>query len=188
MLIKAISKLVYFLIHSKKENTENMNKDNEKVIKNHVKQNDPLCLKRIQEVGCFFRSCGLLAEYKTGKSLTAPQINATWDWAKATKRIDENDCMKDSASVATRFLRILGDNGRFIEVGLFKDGEMQYYPAFKGSSLARADALIQKVKTNGPEGTHFKVVDKLGKTIEDPHEPAIKGTGVLYSILYAYEG
>lgn len=152
----------------------------------HIKQNDVGVKNPIPELGCFFRCCGLIAEYKTGKSLTVEQINQTWDWAKATVRIDDKDNIRDSASIATRFLRLLGDNGRFIEVGLFKDGVSQYYPAFKNTELSRADALIQKVKTNGKYGTHFRVVGKTGVVVEDPHEPAINSKEIFYSILYAY--
>lgn len=152
----------------------------------HIKQNDIRCKHPIPEIGCFFRSCGLIAEYKTCKELSASHINDTWDWAKDTKRIDSKDDIKDSASIATRFLRCLGDKGRFIEVGLFRDGASQYYPAFRGTPLARCDALIQKIETKGLYGTHFRVVSKFGTVVEDPHEPEIKGKP-LYSILYAYE-
>jgi hypothetical protein len=151
----------------------------------HIKQNDPACLPDIQRIGCFFRSCGLIAEYKTGRSLSAYAINETWQWAKSTRRVDENNCVKDSASIATRFLRILGDAGRFVEVGTFSNGETRYYPAVSLANC-RTDAVIQKIKQNGPSVTHFRVVDKSGKLIEDPHDPPIRVLGVYYSILYAY--
>lgn len=153
----------------------------------HIKQNDIRCKHPIPEIGCFFRSCGLIAEYHTKKELTADMINQTWDWAKESKRIDSSDNIKDSASIATRFLRLLGDNGRFIEVGLFRDGKTQYYPAFVSTPLARCDALIQKVATDGKYGTHFRMVDAKGVVMEDPHEPPIKAKSIYYSILYAYE-
>lgn len=154
----------------------------------HIKQNSAGMKDPIPAIGCFFRSCGLIAEYKTQKSLTVEQLNGLWDWAKGTGRIDKNDCVRDSASIATRALRILGDGGRFIEVGLFRDGATSYYSAYNGGPLARADALIQKCSTSGPEGTHYRVVTKKGFLIEDPHEPEIRIRGVIYSILYAYEG
>lgn len=151
----------------------------------HIKQNDPTCLPDIQRIGCFFRSCGLIAEYKTGRSLSAYAINETWQWAKSTRRVDDQGCVKDSASIATRFLRILGDTGRFVEVGTFSTGETRYYPAVS-SIYRRIDAIIQKIKQGGPSVTHFRVVDKTGKLIEDPHNPPIHVLGVYYSILYAY--
>lgn len=152
----------------------------------HVKQNDTKCLPIIREVGCFFRSCGLIAEYKTFKSLNAYQINKTWEWAKETGRIDEENNIRDSASIATRFLRELGDKGSFVEVGTFKEGILTIYPAYKGTDMQCFDALIQKVKTDGPIGTHFRPVDKMGVCIEDPHEPRIRATAIYYSILYKY--
>lgn len=152
----------------------------------HIKQNDFRCLPEIRDIGCFFRSCGLIAEYKTYKYLTVKQINDSWLWAKENKYIDEENCVVKSAPIANHFLEILGDKGRFIEVGTFKNGITEFYPAYKGTELARIDALIQKIKTNGPEGTHFRPVDKKGICIEDPHEPPIKACAFIYSILYAY--
>lgn len=151
-----------------------------------VKQNDKKCLEVIQKIGCFFRSCGNIAEIKTGRNLTAKQINDCWKWAKNTKRINDDDDVVDSASIATRFLRVLGDDGKFVEVGTFKQGVTSFYPAYKFTELARIDALIQKISQNGPSKTHFRVVDNFGNVLEDPHEPAIKPTGIYYSILYAY--
>ena len=155
----------------------------------HVKQNDKALYDDIQRIGCFFRSCGLVAEYKTGKRLNVTQINNTWDWAKNTRRIDGNNNVRDSASIINRFLRVLGDNmGSIIEVGTFKDGKTTFYPYYQKhrADLCRADFLIQKIRQNGPSGTHFRLVDKLGNLIEDPHEPVINVKGIEYSILYAY--
>jgi hypothetical protein len=119
--------------------------------------------------------------------LTAEALNKVWTWAKETKRIDYLNNTKDSASIATRFLRELGDSGRFYEVGLFKNGKTEYYPSVRNTKYARIDALIQKIKTNGTVGTHFRVVAKDGTLIEDPHAPVIKPQGIFYSILYCYE-
>lgn len=41
----------------------------------HIKQNDSRCMKVMQDIGCFVRSCGLVAEIRTGKSLTVEQVN-----------------------------------------------------------------------------------------------------------------
>lgn len=156
----------------------------------YVKQNDPACYPIIQHSGCFFRSCGLLAEFKTGELLTAEQLNNIWDWAKAIGYINRRDEITKSAEIANMFLRELGNQtGRFIEVGTFSQGKVNYYPGIKkyNPELCRIDALIQKIKQGGPQGTHFRPVDKAGNVLEDPHEPAIKCLGIFYSILYAYE-
>ena len=152
----------------------------------HIKQNDSRCIPAMQKIGCFVRSCGLIAELRTGRDLTAEQINALWAWGKEARRIDENDNVKDSASIATRALRMLGDGGRFVEVGTFKDGVATYYPSVRGTGFARADALIQKIRQGGQSVTHFRVVDARGNLIEDPHEPPIQPRGIFYTILYAY--
>lgn len=157
---------------------------------NFIKQNDPECYPIIQKSGCFFRSCGLIAEIRTGKLLTAEQLNNIWDWAKNVGYINREDNVQDSAGIANMFLRELGNNsGKFIEVGTFSQGKTTYYPSIKKYTpdLCRIDALIQKIKQNGPQGTHFRPVTKAGDVIEDPHEPPIHCQGIYYSILYAYE-
>lgn len=157
---------------------------------NFIKQNDIRCIPAIREIGCFFRCCGIIAELRpeVSRQITPEDLNKTWQWAKDTKRIDAEDNVRDSASIATRFLRLLGDEkGRFIEVGLFKNGVTSYYPAYKGTKYARTDALIQKVAQNGINKTHFRVINKKGCLIEDPHEPVIQVQGVFYSILYCYD-
>lgn len=152
----------------------------------HIKQNDSRCIPVMQHIGCFARSCGLLAELRTRRNLTAEQINALWAWGKETGNIDGNDNVRDSASLATHALRMLGDGGRFVEVGTFKDGVTTYYPSVRGTDFARADALIQKIRQGGRSVTHFRVVDARGNLIEDPHEPPIQPRGIFYTILYAY--
>ena len=151
----------------------------------HIKQNDKRLYPIIQKIGCFFVSCAIVAQNTAGKDLTASQINAVWDWAKKTKRVDQNDNITDSASIINRFLRVLGSAGRFIEVGTFRDGRTQFYPLVN-EKYRHVDALIQKIKQGGKSVTHFRVVDRKGTLIEDPHEPPIKALSVYYSILYCF--
>jgi hypothetical protein len=179
----------------------------------HIKQNDKDCLPIIQTSGCRFRCDGLAAEYRTGKPLTAEQINGTWKWAQDTNRIGNEqpvdcgvklyeafnprcpkcthwsdckfNCEKDGASIATRFLRLLGDSGRFIEAGTIRNGVVSWYPGISQQNR-RMDACIQKISQGGPQGTHFRLVDKTAVLIEDPHNPAIAPTGIIYTVVYAY--
>lgn len=153
----------------------------------HIKQNDPDCLPVMQKIGCFVRSCGLVAEYHTGKSLSAGQINELWETAKRKGFVNGSDDVVASAPIINLALRMLGDKGRFIEVGIFAEGKTSYYPSVQ-EKYRSIDALIQKIKQSGPSGTHFRLVDKAGYLIEDPHDPEIKVKGICYSILYHYIG
>lgn len=152
----------------------------------HIKQDDPRCIEPMRTIGCFVRSCGLIAEYKTGRDLTARQINELWTWGKSAKRINEQDEVTDSESIATRALRELGDAGRFVEVGKFENGIITWKPAYKGTPICRFDAGIQKIRQGGPHGTHFIVVDRYGNLIEDPYSHNIKSQGIIYTRIYAY--
>jgi len=151
----------------------------------HIKQNDSRLKEEIQKIGCFFISCAIVAQNTAGKELSAEQINSVWDWAKKTHRIDQNNNITDSASIINRFLRVLEARGRFLEVGTFRDGRTQFYFAVS-EKYRKIDALIQKIKQGGKSVTHFRVVDRKGALIEDPHEPPIKALDVYYSILYCF--
>ena len=153
----------------------------------HIKQNDQRLGLFMQKSGCFIRSAQLLAEYKTGKSLTAEQIMQIFRDSQSLGFLDNSNEVRNSAGIANLALNELGDTGRFVEVGLFKDGSTQWYSWAIGTKWARADALIQKIHQGGPQGTHFRVVNNRGKLIEDPHDPVINVLGIYYSILYAYE-
>ena len=150
-----------------------------------IKQTDKRLNERIQKIGCFFISCADVAQMKTGRELTPEQIEDVWQWAHYASRIDGEDNVKDSASIMNRFLRVLGDTGHFCEVGTFRNGKTQFYPAIREQNR-HVDALIQKIAQGGPSKTHFRVVDNAGNVLEDPHEPPIKEQGIFYSILYAY--
>ena len=153
----------------------------------HIKQNDPRLNAFMQKSGCFIRSAELLAEIKTGRALTAEQINQIFIDAKKHQFIDENNLVTTSDGIANLALKALGCSGNFVEVGKFENGVTTWWGWVIGTKWARADALIQKIHQNGPQGTHFRVVDNRGHLIEDPHDPVIKSTGIYYSILYAYE-
>jgi len=151
----------------------------------HIKQNDGRLNATIQKIGCFFISCALVAQYKTEKVLNTDDIESVWQWAKETKRIDALDNIKDSASIINRFFKVLGGEGHFCEVGTFRDGVVNWYPAVI-QKHRHIDAVIQKIHQAGPSRTHFRLVNRKGEVIEDPHEPPIKSQGVYYSILYAF--
>lgn len=47
-----------------------------------IKQNNIGCCPEMQEIGCFVRACGAMAELKEFKELTVEQVNELWAWAK----------------------------------------------------------------------------------------------------------
>ena len=50
----------------------------------------------------------------------------------------------------------------------------------------RMDVCIQKIRQGGPQGTHFRLVDKSAVLIEDPHTPAIAAISIIYTVIYVY--
>lgn len=153
----------------------------------HVKQNHPDHLPIMQKSGCFVRSAGLVAEIHSGGTLKPDQVNGLWIWGKNRGFINQADEVVESAPLINQALKMLGvANGKFFEVGTFRNGKTSWYPSVP-ESMRYADAVIQKVRQGGPQKYHFRVVDKRGKLIEDPHDPPIKVLGIEYSILYCYK-
>lgn len=153
-----------------------------------IKQNDPGCYPIVQKIGCFVRSCGAVAEIKELRQFTAEQINELWLWAKKSGNVDRNDDVKHSAPIMNHALRMLGnDTGKFIEIATFKNGRMNYYASVPDELKILPKAYIQKIKTDGEIGTHFRVINCLGELLFDPYEPEVKVVDIFYSIVYAYK-
>ncbi len=153
-----------------------------------IYQNDTRLYPVIRSIGCFVRSCGGIAELKTGRALTAGQINELWDWAKASGNVNRENNVRRSAPIATKALRMLGDKGSFVEVATFQNGRTSYYASVSPEMRARPKSYIQKIKTGGTEGTHFRVVGYDGEVLFDPYNPPPKALSIFYSIIYAYVG
>ena len=155
----------------------------------YLYQNDPDLYHVIQRVGCFFRSALHLAEAKAQQALTALQINGLWEKSKTLCYIatlhGEKNCVVSSAAIANLALKELEYPGRFVEVGVFKEGVLTWYASVKEK---RADAFIQKIQQGGPSKTHFRCVDKTGAVTFEPHDPPIKALGVFYTICYRFDG
>ena len=141
----------------------------------------------IQKIGCFFRSALNLAERKAQKSLTVSQINDLWSECKSLGYIGklngQYNCVLNSAKIATRAAEVLKLKGRFVEVGIMKEGIISFY---KGVTPETATDFIQKIKQGGPSKTHFRVVAQNGSLLWEPHNPEIKSLGEIYTICYQF--
>lgn len=150
----------------------------------HIKQNDSRCLEKIQKIGCFVRSCGLVAEYKTGKKLTVEQVNEMWNEGVEEGIINSKDDLVNPAAMITKALRKLGDSGKYVEVGTIRNGVMSLYHWVNVDLYP--DAFIKKISQGGPSKYHFVLSNEVGETVEDPHDPPIYELGVEYIICYRY--
>ncbi|MGP1438293.1 MAG: hypothetical protein ACTTKH_04400 [Treponema sp.] len=139
-------------------------------------------LEEVKSIGCFFRSSQCIAEMLAQKTLTICQINNMWTWAKGQGLIDENLNMKASAPIANHTLEVLGVRGmKFYEIATSRGGIAEFYKSIP-PYMKKPQYFIRKIK-NQFGGTHFLVVDSLGKTLFDP-DPSVKEIKELYTILY----
>lgn len=150
-----------------------------------IKQNNPECQPALQRVGCFVRAAMHMGELASGAQLTPKQINYIWEWGLKEGFISKEFNLRESAPIANKAIEVLQYHGKIYEVGTFTKGELSWYPSVPGN-MRRIDFVIQKIKQNGPEGTHFRNVTRNGKLLWDPHEPEIRVKGIFYSIIYAY--
>lgn len=150
-----------------------------------MKQNDKRLSAKINRLGCFFIACSLCAERALHVTYDADTINKTWDEAVKRGLIDKNDNVMNSAGIMNLFVEKANRNGRFYEVGLIKGGRPEFYPSVSGKFRA-GDFFIQKIVQGGASVTHFRVVDKDERLVEDPHDPPIKPIKVLYTIVYRF--
>ena len=149
-------------------------------------QNDGRLSEVIQKVGCFIRSCGACAELHEDKELTAEQINSLLHYGRAKKIIDNKNNLLESAPLMTKALRLLGNQkGYFAEVGIKRGGKISLYPWAEKRGIS-PDTFIQKIRQNGPNKYHFRVVNRKEELVFDPHNPEIKCQGVEYTICYKY--
>lgn len=158
----------------------------------YLKQNASGLYLQIQQIGCFFRAACHMAELEAKKQnkyvqkLNQAQLNHLWDLAKQFEYIDHENNLVKAEKLATAALRHLDLPGRFVEVAVFQDGKMGWYPGLKGAQK-RADYFIQKIRQNGPSKTHFRNVQNDGQLLWDPHDPDINVAGIFYTICFRYD-
>lgn len=153
---------------------------------NAIKQNAEGLNPHIQKIGCFFRAACHMAEIAGNKLLTAEQLNQLWRNSKIKGFINSENNVMNSANIANAALEVLNAGGKFSEVAVFENGIVGWYKSIP-KEQRKANYFIQKFLQNGINRTHFVNVDRYGKLMWDPHEPAIKKIKVIYTICYRYD-
>lgn len=150
------------------------------------KQNDVNLNRDIQDVGCFYLSCINLIEFKTGIKLTVEEVNFYWNLAKSKNIIDDNNNLLDSAKLMNIILGNKGSDLRVFEIATEKDYYNRVYYQWVDDTLKNRDKYyIQKLKTTGKYGTHFRVVTENGN-IYDSIDGVYDFEKVLYNIVYVF--
>ena len=157
----------------------------------YIKQNDPGMYDEIAHIGCFWRVGMKIAEEISQQRFSrAEELNALWaESAAQGLMVDSGSGMELHRGVVPiihRGLDYFDCPKRVWEIGLFKQGEMQYYGFYKDQMPAPGKRwYVQKIAL-GPghvEPYHYREVDKYGKLRFDPYHPALKPHGIEYSII-----
>ena len=150
------------------------------------KQDNTMLLDDIQKVGCFYLSCINLIEFKTCIKLTVDEVNYYWNLAKTKNIIDDNNDLLDSAKLMNMILGNKGNNLRVFEIATEKDYYNPIYYPWVDDNLKKLDKYyIQKLKTRGVYGTHFRVITENGN-IFDSLPYIYDFDKILYNIVYVF--
>ena len=150
------------------------------------KQDNTMLLDDIQKVGCFYLSCINLIEFKTCIKLTVEEVNYYWNLAKKKNIIDDNNDLLDSAKLMNMILDNKGNNLRVFEIATEKDYYNPIYYPWVDDNLKKLDKYyIQKLKTRGVYGTHFRVITENGN-IFDSLPYIYDFDKILYNIVYVF--
>jgi len=127
-----------------------------------ILQNDPKLHEDIQRVGCLYLSLVRMVEVEHGTPMDIPFVNEIWEQSKLRGFVSASNMMRNPDGV----IRLLG--GKLAQVGQQKAGINTFWQWAKGP-LQEYRYMVEKVKTPGPVGTHFRLCDKDGVLIYDPY-------------------
>lgn len=156
-----------------------------------IKQNNEKLLKCIQDYGCFFLSCVNLVEWKTDIKLNENEINDLWHKCKKLGYINNNDDIVNSASIMNVILKLKNSDLVCLEIGTYKPkehiekSEIQYYKGVPEHLKKLDKYYIQKLKTYGKYGTHFRVITENGH-IFDSVDGYYEYDKIMYNIVYVF--
>ena len=146
-----------------------------------VLQNNEALFEEIKRVGCLFLSLMRIAELEANVEFTPPQINAIWSICKVKRHLDRHLVCKNPDGVIKEFFYLAGKPKitTIAQVGIEKQGKRTYWEWAK-KVYEDYSYKIEKVKTYGEIGTHFRLCDKQGELIYDsysfkPYELSEKG-------------
>lgn len=155
-----------------------------------IKQNNEELFKCIQEYGCFFLSCVNLVEWKTDIKLNVEEINYLWLKCKKLCFINDNDDITNSANIMNQILQLKNSDLVCFEIGTLhhnhhEKNEIIYYKGVSENYKALDKYYIQKLKTRGKYGTHFRVITENGH-IFDSVDGFYEYDKIIYDIVYVF--
>ncbi len=135
-------------------------------------QNDPRLPEKIRKFGCNFRSLLAIAEFYCNAEFTVDDIKAAYN-ELVGHAMDEDCTMNAQLSLVTRWaFKRLGHSYQAVQVGIV------YPPTkFEFWKFARVYSILKGVlHPAGYQGRsmitfHFRLGDRMGKTIFDPYTP-----------------
>lgn len=131
---------------------------------NPIVQNDDRLPEQVRISGCLFRSLSMLAEIKSGRTMTPQQIIDQYDWLIKNSAMDGHCYVINHASVIKAAQHYLGvpQQAKYVLRRMGDDRDFD-----KGAANAWI-GHVQTVRGNG----HFLVVAKDGRVIWDPYWPS----------------
>ncbi len=132
-------------------------------------QNKEGLLPDIKSVGCLYLSLCRLVEFETEYGFSVNQINTIWEQSKKDKYIDKNNIMKEPDRVLKLFFQHAGKPFiSFFQVGIHKQGREVFW-GWVTDSWKNYKWMVEKVKTFGEVGTHFRLCNNKKELVYDSY-------------------
>jgi len=137
------------------------------------KQNEPGLDTEIQKVGCYFLSLCAMIERETGVTFTIDMLNTLWMRLKQIKIIDESlkiinpDIVLKEALASTNKKK-----PTILQVGqAYRTEEITFWSwVEKAPRYKDYKYIVEMVRTQGTEGTHFILRDKDKNLLFDSYD------------------
>lgn len=123
----------------------------------------------IKKVGCLFLSLMRIVELEAGIELTPYQINFIWNLSKKKSYLNTRlECRNPDGIIKEFFYLTTMPRRSFAQVGMEKQGKIIFWEWAK-KVYTNYKYKIEKVKTYGDVGTHFRLCNKDSELIYDSY-------------------
>lgn len=134
-----------------------------------IKQNEPLLLEPIKKYGCLYLDLVRIIELETGYDFQTQEVNEVWI-KSLRERYIVNNLMKNPDGLLKNLAKLTDRPYLTIaQVGIIKDAKIVFWE-WARKAYTNYKYMIEKVKTFGEVGTHFRLADNRTNVIYDSYD------------------
>jgi len=133
-------------------------------------QNNKELLPVIQKIGCLYLCLVRMVELETNTDISTTDINSIWLEAKEKNYVsDKNDIVDPDRIIRLLAAETTNPELRLAQVGILTPKGPTFWLWAKRGNNINYIYCIEKVKTSGPVGTHFRLCNMDRELIFDSY-------------------